>query len=73
MRFTKVLVAALAAAGLAVSAHAQKAPDYYPKDYAKIVEGSKKENKLVVYSIMAAYNWKPVLEGFKKVWEQEDR
>ena len=68
MRFTKVLVAALAAAGLAASAHAQKLPDYYPKDYAKIVEGSKKENKLVVYSIMAAYNWKPVLEGFKKLY-----
>lgn len=63
----KAVAAAFLATGLfAAPAQAQKLPDYYPKDYAKIVEGSKKENKLVVYSIMAAYNWKPVLEGFKK-------
>ncbi len=63
----KALAAAFLATGLfAASAQAQKLPDYYPKDYAKIVEASKKEGKLVVYSIMAAYNWKPVLEGFKK-------
>lgn len=63
----KALAAAFLATGLfAAPAQAQKLPDYYPKDYAKIVEGSKKEGKLVVYSIMAAYNWKPVLEGFKK-------
>lgn len=52
---------------LAIStASAQNLPDYYPKSYSSIIDGSKKENKLVVYSIMAAYNWKPVLEGFKK-------
>ena len=63
----KAVAAAFLATGfLAAPAQAQKLPDYYPKDYAKIVEASKKENKLVVYSIMAAYNWKPVLEGFKK-------
>ena len=63
----RAVAAALLAAGFfASSVQAQKLPDYYPKDYAKIVEGSKKEGKLVVYSIMAAYNWKPVLEGFKK-------
>lgn len=49
-------------------ANAQKLPDYYPASYSSIVDGSKKENKLVVYSIMAAYNWKPVLEGFKKLY-----
>lgn len=63
----KAVAAAFLATGLfAAPAQAQKLPDYYPRDYAKIVEGSKKEGKLVVYSIMAAYNWKPVLEGFKQ-------
>lgn len=61
--------AVTAAMGLAApAALAQKLPAYYPKDYSQIVEGSKKENKLVVYSIMAEYNWKPVLEGFKKLY-----
>ncbi len=49
-------------------AAAQNLPSYYPKDYSAIVEGSKKENKLVVYSIMAEYNWKPVVEGFRKLY-----
>jgi iron(III) transport system substrate-binding protein len=66
---------AVAAAAIAVAsfiaapaAFAQKVPDYYPKDYSKIVEASKKEGKLVVYSIMAEYNWKPVLAGFKQLY-----
>jgi iron(III) transport system substrate-binding protein len=60
-------VAATAVLGI-TTATAQKLPDYYPKSYSSIVEGSKKENKLVVYSIMAEYNWKPVLEGFRKLY-----
>ena len=65
---TRFLAPAALAATLAFApaAGAQALPDYYPKDYAQIVEGSKKENKLVVYSIMAEYNWRPVIEGFKK-------
>jgi iron(III) transport system substrate-binding protein len=35
-------------------------------DNSAIVEASKKENALVVYSIMSAANWKPVIEGFTK-------
>lgn len=35
-------------------------------DNSAIVEASKKENALVVYSIMSASNWKPVIEGFAK-------
>jgi iron(III) transport system substrate-binding protein len=66
----KLISAAILATGLVgiSTANAQKPPDYYPKSYSSIVEGSKKENKLVVYSIMAEYNWKPVLEGFKKLY-----
>lgn len=35
-------------------------------DNSAIVEASKKENALVVYSIMSANNWKPVIDGFAK-------
>jgi len=66
---TVVAAAALAGSLLAVpAAQAQTLPAYYPKSYSSIVEGSKKEGKLVVYSIMAEYNWKHVLEGFKKLY-----
>lgn len=69
MHRRKILAAALIAAGtLAFGAQAQNLPSYYPKSYSQIVEGSKKENKLVVYSIMAEYNWKPVIEGFRKLY-----
>src|SRR4051812_3028846 len=45
---------------------AQQLPSYYPQDYAKIVEASKSEPSVLVYSIMSAQNWKPVLESFNK-------
>jgi iron(III) transport system substrate-binding protein len=71
----RTIAGTLVAAGIfacsllgAPAAQAQTLPAYYPKSYASIVEGSKKEGKLVVYSIMAEYNWKPVLEGFKKLY-----
>ena len=69
MAGTLVAAAALVGtlAGVSV-AQAQTLPAYYPKSYSSIVEGSKKEGKLVVYSIMAEYNWKHVLEGFKKLY-----
>lgn len=41
-------------------------PSYYPSDYESIIEGSKKEQGLTIYSNLAAYNWKPVIDGFKK-------
>jgi iron(III) transport system substrate-binding protein len=68
-RLLKTLLASALLAGLtAAGAAAQTAdrPSHYPADYDKIVAGSKNENRLVVYSIMAEYNWKPVIEGFRK-------
>lgn len=41
-------------------------PAYYPADYSSIVEGSRKESKLLVYSILSKANWDPILAGFKK-------
>jgi len=35
-------------------------------DYNKIIEASKQENALLVYSIMSANNWKPVIEAFNQ-------
>ncbi len=43
-------------------------PRDYPKEYAQVVEASKKEGHLLIYSNMAAYNWKPVIEGFNKLY-----
>lgn len=39
-------------------------PDYYPKDYAKLVEQSKKESEVLIYSNVAEYNWREILHGF---------
>jgi len=41
-------------------------PTYYPASYSQVIDAARKENKLLVYSIMSKENWKPVLDGFKK-------
>ena len=72
--FLAITGATLAAGTLeAGTAHAQNGlpagvPDYYPTDYAAIVEASRKEGGVLVYSNMAEYNWKPVIEGFNKLY-----
>ena len=43
-------------------------PDYYPSDYGTIIEASRNEPGLLVYSNMAEYNWRPVIEGFNKLY-----
>jgi iron(III) transport system substrate-binding protein len=43
-------------------------PDYYPAAYEEIVESSKAESPLVVYSAMAESNWKPVLDAFHELY-----
>ena len=60
------------AAGLGATvpavARAQSVPGYYPAEYAQIVEASKKENSLLIYSVLAQYNWAPVIAGFNKMY-----
>ena len=56
-----------AAAGLGTflptgPAWSQTLPAYYPEDYKQIIEASKKENSLLVYSVLAQYNWAPVIQ-----------
>ena len=68
------LLTALPSLGLAVAlqlartgpAAAQDIPADYPKDYAGIVEASKKEGNLLIYSNMAEYNWAPVIKAFRQ-------
>jgi iron(III) transport system substrate-binding protein len=62
-----------AASGAAVAkpagsgaAPASGLPSYYPADYGQLVEASRKENKLLIYSIMSKQNWAPVIDEFKK-------
>lgn len=40
-------------------------PDYYPADYARLVEQSKDEGQLLIYSNVAEYNWREILKGFR--------
>jgi iron(III) transport system substrate-binding protein len=59
--------AALAGAGRMANA-ASAWPDYYPSDYQKLVEASKAEKGLLIYSNMAEYNWRPVIQGFNALY-----
>ncbi|MGB6102821.1 MAG: extracellular solute-binding protein [Pusillimonas sp.] len=49
-----------------VLAQASSVPDYYPADYSELVEASRSEKGLVIYSNMADNNWQPVIQGFNK-------
>lgn len=40
-------------------------PSYYPSDYSSIIDASKKEKGLAIYSNMAEYNWKPIVDAFR--------
>jgi len=51
---------------LSLSALAEAAPSYYPKNYSKIVEASRAEKGLLIYSVMSMDNWKPILAAFHK-------
>jgi iron(III) transport system substrate-binding protein len=68
---TRIATAAVLGAALGTAAPlpaAAERPSYYPADYDKIVEASKKESGLLIYSIMAEYNWRPVIEDFNKLY-----
>lgn len=60
--------AVAAVLALSLPAQAQDVPEYYPDDYAELIEASKQEDGLLIYSNMAQYNWAPVIEGFNKLY-----
>lgn len=69
--FRGSLATILSAAALACSTAmvmAQDVPAGYPADYKSVIEGSKSENGLVIYSNMADNNWQPLLAGFKEAY-----
>ncbi|MFC3337420.1 ABC transporter substrate-binding protein [Paracandidimonas soli] len=63
MGLKKLVFASMMA--IAASAAAQEAPDYYPDNYPDIIEASKKEKGVMIYSNMADNNWAPVIKGFQ--------
>lgn len=58
----------VAATAWMATASAQSLPSYYPPEYQEIIEASKSEGTLLIYSNMAEYNWRPVIEGFQKLY-----
>ena len=64
MIIRKLVLASLLVGATSVSA--QEVPDYYPDNYADIIEASKNEKHVMVYSNMADNNWAPVIQGFEK-------
>ncbi len=64
----KLGLAAGVGATVPAVARAQSVPSYYPAEYGQIIEASKKENSLLIYSVLAQYNWAPVIAGFNKMY-----
>ncbi|ELS51145.1 ABC transporter substrate-binding protein [Streptomyces viridochromogenes] len=46
------------------NAAAQPVPDYYPAGYDKIVDASRRERKLLIYSNTSQTNWQPIFDAF---------
>jgi len=46
----------------------RRCPATTPADYGKIIEASKKETSLLIYSVLAQYNWAPVIADFNKLY-----
>ncbi|QJP14133.1 ABC transporter substrate-binding protein [Starkeya sp. ORNL1] len=53
-------------------AAAAKLPDYYPQDYGKIIEGSKAEKNLLIYSNMSVDMWAGVMARYKALYPWMD-
>jgi len=43
-------------------------PDYYPADYAKMIEASKAEGGVLCYSNVGEMNWRPILKRFNELY-----
>ncbi len=61
----RIFAAAVACATMCMAYGANAAtPDYYPADYQKLIDGSKTESGVLVYSNTTLANWKPILAAF---------
>ncbi len=61
-RRTLLAGAALSALGLRKARAAL--PSYYPADYQKVIDASKSESGLLIYSNISVTNWAPVIKTF---------
>ncbi|WP_250954412.1 extracellular solute-binding protein [Rhizobium sp. CG5] len=64
MKLTTLSAVAGLLVGIAGMAHAQDVPEGYPAEYSAIIEGSRSEAGLMIYSNMADNNWQPIIKGF---------
>lgn len=65
---TMVCVAAAVLIAATVSAKSADLPKYYPENYKDIVEASKAESDLIIYSNLSDFNWKPIIEKFNTLY-----
>src|SRR4051812_24683981 len=64
-----MVMSLLGAAAVGIpAARAQTVPSGYPENYAQIIADAEREGSLLIYSIMSPENWKPVIEGFNKLY-----
>ncbi|NCW84730.1 MAG: extracellular solute-binding protein [Oxalobacteraceae bacterium] len=66
----RALLAAPIAVGAPSILKAQGSPVGYPGSYKDIISAAKKEGRLLIYSIMSAENWRPVIQGFNKLYPE---
>jgi iron(III) transport system substrate-binding protein len=68
--FSKNIIATAVAAVFAAAAFgaAAQVPAGYPADYAKIIDGAKKEGKLVIYAATDAKAAEPLVKDFNKMY-----
>lgn len=67
--FLKGVGSASALMSMGAIGHAQTTlPTYYPKDYQSLIEGSKREGKLLLYSNMSPKSWAGVMQRFNALY-----
>lgn len=64
--FRSVVTAAIAAAFSAVAAVAQEVPAGYPSDYSKIIEASRSEGGLTLYTNASSALWEGLVKSFNE-------
>ena len=67
MKFSTTLIAA-AVVTLAAGAAGAETPAGYPADYAKIIDGARKEGKLVIYSATDSKAAEPLIKDFSALY-----
>jgi iron(III) transport system substrate-binding protein len=63
---TRVIIKSETASPTPNSLNSYFLPTYYSDSYSKIIEASKSENGLVIYSSIGDDSWKPVIETFNE-------